>query len=81
MECLFIVGLQELPQEARLNLYQQERIFFSVDSRGLPTESAWIVGSQSGSQILDLYKQDNGDDIKNIAISNSFDLFKFLKTK
>tara|TARA_B100000945_G_scaffold51707_1_gene37306 strand:- start:71 stop:2521 length:2451 start_codon:yes stop_codon:yes gene_type:complete len=43
--------------------------FFSVDSRGLPTESAWIVGSQSGSQILDLYKQDNGEDLRNIAIS------------
>jgi len=43
--------------------------FFSVDSRGLPTESAWSVGCQSASQILDLYKQDNGEDLKNIAIS------------
>ncbi|MDC3176014.1 cobaltochelatase subunit CobN, partial [Prochlorococcus sp. AH-716-D13] len=30
--------------------------FFSVDSRGLPTESAWIVGCESASQIIDLLK-------------------------
>ena len=40
-----------------------------MDSRGLPTESAWVVGCQSASQIIDLYKQDHGQDLKNIAIS------------
>ena len=48
---------------------RQGKNFFSVDSRGLPTESAWIVGCQSASQILNLYKQDNREDLKNIAIS------------
>ncbi len=43
--------------------------FFSVDSRGLPTESAWSVGCKSASQIIDLYKQENGEDLRNIAIS------------
>ena len=54
-------------REVKLKLYQLVK-FFSVDSRGL-AESAWSVGCQSTSQILDLYKQDNGEDLKNIAIS------------
>ena len=62
-------GPSGAPTRGKTEALPTGKNFFSVDSRGLPTESAWIVGCKSASQILDLYKQDNGEDLKNIAIS------------
>ena len=62
-------GPSGAPTRGKTEVLPTGKNFFSVDSRGLPTESAWIVGCQSASQIIDLYKQDNGQDLKNIAIS------------
>jgi len=62
-------GPSGAPTRGKTEALPTGKNFFSVDSRGLPTESAWSVGCQSASQILDLYKQDNGEDLKNIAIS------------
>ncbi|MBO8241948.1 cobaltochelatase subunit CobN [Prochlorococcus marinus XMU1410] len=62
-------GPSGAPTRGKTETLPTGKNFFSVDSRGLPTESAWSVGCQSASQILDLYKQDNGEDLKNIAIS------------
>jgi len=62
-------GPSGAPTRGKTETLPTGKNFFTVDSRGLPTESAWSVGCQSASQILDLYKQDNGEDLKNIAIS------------
>ena len=62
-------GPSGAPTRGKTEALPTGKNFFSVDSRGLPTESAWIVGSKSASQILDLYKHDNGEDLTNIAIS------------
>lgn len=62
-------GPSGAPTRGKTEALPTGKNFFSVDARGLPTEAAWIVGSKSASQILDLYKHDNGDDLKNIAIS------------
>ncbi|MDC3052884.1 cobaltochelatase subunit CobN, partial [Prochlorococcus sp. AH-736-A13] len=62
-------GPSGAPTRGKTEALPTGKNFFSVDSRGLPTESAWSVGCQSASQILDLYKQDNGEDLINIAIS------------
>ena len=62
-------GPSGAPTRGKTEALPTGKNFFSVDSRGLPTESAWIVGCKSASQILDLYKQENGEDLKNIAIS------------
>ncbi len=62
-------GPSGAPTRGKTEALPTGKNFFSVDSRGLPTESAWSVGCKSASQILDLYKQDNGADLKNIAIS------------
>lgn len=62
-------GPSGAPTRGKTEALPTGKNFYSVDSRGLPTESAWSVGCKSASQILDLYKQDHGEDLKNIAIS------------
>ena len=62
-------GPSGAPTRGKTEVLPTGKNFYSIDSRGLPTESAWIVGSQSASQIIDLYKQDHGEDLKKIAIS------------
>jgi len=58
-------GPSGAPTRGKTETLPTGKNFFSVDSRGLPTESAWSVGCQSASQKHDLYKQDNGEDFKN----------------
>ena len=62
-------GPSGAPTRGKTEVLPTGKNFFSVDSRGLPTESAWIVGCESASQIIDLYKQDHGQDLKKLAIS------------
>ena len=62
-------GPSGAPTRGKTEALPTGKNFFSVDSRGLPTESAWNVGIKSASQILDLFKQENGEDLKNMAIS------------
>jgi cobaltochelatase CobN len=62
-------GPSGAPTRGKTEALPTGKNFFSVDSRGLPTESAWSVGCKSASQIIDLYKQDNGEDLKKIAVS------------
>ena len=62
-------GPSGAPTRGKTEVLPTGKNFYSIDSRGLPTESAWIVGSQSATQIIDLYKQDHGEDLKKIAIS------------
>ena len=62
-------GPSGAPTRGKTEVLPTGKNFFSIDSRGLPTESAWIAGCESASQIIDLYKQDNGQDLKKIAIS------------
>ena len=35
----------------------------------MPTETAWFAGNDSANKIIELYKQENGEDLNNIAIS------------
>ncbi len=62
-------GPSGAPTRGKTEALPTGKNFFSVDARGLPTESAWSVGCKSASQIIDLYKQENGEDLKNVAIS------------
>ena len=67
---LYVVsGPSGAPTRGKTEVLPTGKNFFSIDSRGLPTESAWIVGCKSASQIIDLYKQEHGEDLQNIAIS------------
>ena len=62
-------GPSGAPTRGKLEVLPTGKNFYSIDTRTLPSESAWFVGNQSAEQILDLYKQDNGTDLKYIAIS------------
>ena len=62
-------GPSGAPTRGKLEVLPTGKNFFSVDTRGLPTESAWLMGESSANQILALYMQDKGDDLKTMAIS------------
>ena len=62
-------GPSGAPTRGNLEVLPTGKNFFSVDTRGLPTESAWSVGTKSANQILELYMLDNGEDLKHLAIS------------
>ncbi len=62
-------GPSGAPTRGKPEVLPTGRNFFSVDLRGLPTQTAWDLGRRSAQQILDLYLQENGDHLKNIGIS------------
>ena len=45
------------------------RNFYSVDIRGIPTETAWEVGSNAAEVLIERYTQENGEYPKSLAIS------------
>ena len=62
-------GPSGAPTRGKLEVLPTGKNFYSIDTRIVPTESAWFVGNQSAEQILNLYKQENGTDLKYLAIS------------
>ena len=62
-------GPSGAPTRGKIEVLPTGKNFYSVDTRGLPTESAWVMGDESARQILDLYLQDKGENLKNLAIS------------
>jgi len=62
-------GPSGAPTRGKTEVLPTGKNFFSIDARGLPTESAWIVGCKSASQIINLFRQEHGEDLKKIAIS------------
>ena len=62
-------GPSGAPTRGKLEVLPTGKNFYSIDTRILPTESAWFAGSQSAEQILTLYKQENGTDLEVLAIS------------
>ncbi|MBV7408317.1 cobaltochelatase subunit CobN [Maritimibacter sp. DP1N21-5] len=49
------------PTRGRLDVLPTGRNFFSVDSRAVPTPTAWALGWKSASLLIDKYLQSNGD--------------------
>ena len=45
-------GPSGAPTRGKTEALPTGKNFFSVDARGLPTESAWSVGCKSSSQII-----------------------------
>ncbi|WP_320674668.1 cobaltochelatase subunit CobN [Prochlorococcus sp. MIT 1341] len=62
-------GPSGAPTKGRGDVLPTGRNFFSIDLRGLPTESAWDLGRRSAEQILSIYLLDNGDHLKHMALS------------
>ena len=62
-------GPSGAPTRGKLEVLPTGKNFYSIDTRILPTESAWFAGNQSAEQIINLYKQENGTDLEFLAIS------------
>jgi cobaltochelatase CobN len=45
------------------------RNFYSVDLRGLPTETAWDLGRRSAELLLELHLQEQGEPLRTLALS------------
>ncbi len=49
------------PTRGRLDVLPTGRNFYSVDSRAVPTPTAWALGWRSASALIDRHLQDHGD--------------------
>uniref|UniRef100_UPI0020266959 cobaltochelatase subunit CobN n=1 Tax=Synechococcus sp. MU1655 TaxID=2508355 RepID=UPI0020266959 len=62
-------GPSGAPTRGRPDVLPTGRNFYSVDLRGLPTEAAWDLGRRSAEQLLDLYRLEEGEDLRHLALS------------
>ena len=62
-------GPSGAPTRGRPDLLPTGRNFYSVDLRGLPTETAWDLGRRSAELLLDLFLQEEGEPLGQLALS------------
>ena len=54
-------GPSGAPTRGRLDTLPTGRNFYSVDSRAIPTQTAWTLGWKSANLLIEKHLQDNGD--------------------
>jgi cobaltochelatase CobN len=57
------------PTRGRPDLLPTGRNFYSVDLRGLPTETAWDLGRRSAELLLELHLQEQGEPLRTLALT------------
>ena len=62
-------GASGAPTRGRPEVLPTGRNFYSVDIRGIPTETAWEVGSKAAEALIERYTQENGEYPQSLAIS------------
>ena len=62
-------GASGAPTRGRPDVLPTGRNFYSVDIRGIPTETAWDVGRKAAEMLIERYTQDNGEYPQSLAIS------------
>ncbi len=62
-------GAAGAPTRGRPDVLPTGRNFYSVDIRGIPTETAWDVGYKAAEALIERYTQDNGEYPQSLAIS------------
>ncbi len=62
-------GASGAPTRGRPEVLPTGRNFYSVDIRGIPTETAWSVGSKAAEAVIERYTQENGEYPQSLAIS------------
>ena len=62
-------GASGAPTRGRPEVLPTGRNFYSVDIRGIPTETAWSVGSAAAEALIERYTQENGEYPRTLAIS------------
>ena len=62
-------GASGAPTRGRPEVLPTGKNFYSVDIRGIPTETAWEVGSKAAEAVVERYTQENGEYPQALAIS------------
>ncbi|ODT83454.1 MAG: hypothetical protein ABS76_03575 [Pelagibacterium sp. SCN 64-44] len=62
-------GPSGAPSRGRLDVLPTGRNFYSVDSRAVPTPSAWELGRKSAESLVLRHLQDHGHHLKSVALS------------
>jgi len=62
-------GPSGAPTRGRPDVLPTGRNFYSVDLRGLPTEAAWDLGRRSAELLLELHRQEEGEDLRVLVLS------------
>ncbi|MEM8612937.1 MAG: cobaltochelatase subunit CobN, partial [Cyanobacteria bacterium P01_H01_bin.105] len=62
-------GSSGAPTRGRADVLPTGRNFYSVDIRGLPTESAWDVGRRAAENLVERYTQEEGEYPKTLGLS------------
>ncbi|WP_108395578.1 cobaltochelatase subunit CobN [Devosia submarina] len=62
-------GPSGAPSRGRLDVLPTGRNFFSVDSRAIPTPTAWELGRKSAESLVLRYLQDHGHHLRSVALS------------
>lgn len=57
------------PTRGRPDVLPTGRNFYSVDIRGIPTETAWDIGRKAAEELVLRYTQENGEYPKTLALS------------
>lgn len=62
-------GPSGAPTRGRLDVLPTGRNFFAVDSRAIPSKTAWELGHQAAEEVINRYLQEHGDYPRNIGMS------------
>ena len=62
-------GPSGAPTRGRSDVLPTGRNFYSVDTRSIPTPTAWVLGWKAAGLVLDKHRQDHGEWPKAIALS------------
>ena len=62
-------GPSGAPSRGRVDILPTGRNFYSVDSRSIPTRTAWTLGWKSANLLIERYVQDKGDWPRKMALT------------
>lgn len=62
-------GPSGAPSRGRPDVLPTGRNFYSVDTRALPTQSAWALGLKAANQLIERHLQDHGDFPRAVGLS------------
>ncbi|PLZ03836.1 cobaltochelatase subunit CobN [Burkholderia sp. WAC0059] len=57
------------PSRGRPDVLPTGRNFYSVDTRAVPTQSAWVLGQKSARQLIERHLQEHGDYPRAVGLS------------
>jgi cobaltochelatase CobN len=62
-------GASGAPTRGKPEVLPTGRNFYSVDIRGIPTETAWDIGSKAAEALIERYTQENGEYPQTLGLS------------